>query len=165
MTAVVVAFEGPVGVGKTALGRAISKELGIGFVDGDDCSEPGPWLHSILRTSRRIAATCEEELIYHPAVIMAYPLRCTDWLFYRETFRRQGIALLCIGLTANIANIARRGRVLTMDELERASQMLAQGYGERPFSDRVIRTDEGSFEFTSDKLVSEVRSLLANQSS
>jgi shikimate kinase len=36
MSTVVVSFEGPVGVGKTTLGMAVSERLNIGFIDGDD---------------------------------------------------------------------------------------------------------------------------------
>lgn len=155
----VVALEGPVGVGKTTLGRAVSLRLGIGFVDGDDHSAPGPWLRSILQTSRRIVIACEEQLNDYPAVIMAYPLRCTNWLFYRETFKRRGVAFHCISLFAEISHIATRDRVLTADQVTRASQMIAQGYGQRSFSDSIVRTDKYDFEVTADHLADEVRCL------
>ncbi|WP_295808775.1 hypothetical protein [uncultured Nitratireductor sp.] len=160
----VISFEGPVGVGKTTLGRAVSSHLGFGFVDGDDHSLPGPWLRSILQTSRRIARACEEQLETRPVVIMAYPLRCTNWLFFRETFRRRGIAYYCISLAADAAHIAARERLLTPDEMARSSQMTAQGYGQRPFSDLVIRTDKGGFAFTRDHLADKVRGLVSGPS-
>ena len=161
MLPTVVAFEGPVGVGKTTLGRAVAARLDIGFIDGDDHSAPGPWLRSILQTSRRIAAACADQLETRPAVILAYPLRCTDWLFYKGTFCRQGIGFHCVSLTAQAAHIAGRDRVLTPDELARASQMLAQGYGRRPFSDLVVPTDEAGFDATCGRLARAVAGLLA----
>ena len=161
MTLAVVAFEGPVGVGKTTLGTAVSARLKIGFVDGDEYSLPGPWLRSILKTSHRIAFACQTQLERYPAVIMAYPLRCTNWLFFRETFQRHGIAFHCIGLTADLSHISNRERVLTSDEVTRTSQMLAQGYGRRPFSDSVVRTDEVGFELTCDRLAEVVSNLIA----
>lgn len=160
MAPAIVAFDGPVGVGKSTLGRAVSQRLGIGFVDGDACSEPGPWIRSILRTNRRIVARCERHLHCHPAVIVAYPLRCKDWLFLRETFRRRGIGFFCIGLTADLAHIANRDRVLAPCEIARTAQMIEQGYGRRPFSDRIVRTDDRGFESTCDHLAGEVGMLL-----
>ncbi|MDO6730139.1 shikimate kinase [Marinovum sp. 2_MG-2023] len=159
MSPTVIAFEGPIGVGKTTLGRAVAERLDIGFIDGDAHCAPGPWLHSVLRTSRRIATACEEQLENRPAVIMAYPLRCTNWLFYRETFRRRGIDFHCIGLTADIASIATRERSLAPHELARAAQMISEGYGQRAFSDVLIRTDAGSFDLTCDRLVDAVAGL------
>lgn len=56
MRRAVVFPDGPVGVGKTTLGRAVAQDPGPGFID--DHSAPGPWLRSILRTSRIILAGC-----------------------------------------------------------------------------------------------------------
>lgn len=161
MSLTVISFEGPVGVGKTTLGRAVAARLEIGFVDGDDCAAPGPWLRSVLQTSRRIVAACEEQLESRPAVIMAYPLRCTNWVFYRETFRRRGIAYHCVSLTADLAHITHRARALTPDEVARSSQMIAEGYGERPFSDLVVRTDEVGFDLACQRLADEVGRLIS----
>jgi hypothetical protein len=94
---------------------------------------------------------------------MDYPLRCTNRLFFREKFRRRGIAFHCIGLTAGLLHISNRERILTSDEVSRTSQMLAQGYGQRPFSDLVVRTDEVDFESTCDRLVNAVSNLIARQ--
>ena len=93
MQGTVVLFEGPVGVGKTSLGREVSARLGLAFIDGDDLSLPGPWLRSILKTSHRIVGACLEQLDSYPAVIVAYPMRCTNWVFFRESFGRRGGAV------------------------------------------------------------------------
>lgn len=161
--AAVIAFEGPVGVGKTSLGREVAAQLRLGFVDGDDHCAPGPWFRSSLETSRGVAAACEALLRRHPAVILAYPMRRTNWLFYHETFRRRGIAFHCISLTADLAHIAGRDRVLSKTELQRSAEMHAQGYGARAFSDLVMRTDAAGFDETRDRLVAEVGRLIARQ--
>ncbi|MGO4816219.1 shikimate kinase, partial [Cupriavidus sp. 2MCAB6] len=37
-------LSGPIGAGKTTLGKALATELGGGFIDGDDHSDPDlPW--------------------------------------------------------------------------------------------------------------------------
>lgn len=156
----VIAFEGPIGVGKTTLGKAVAERLNAGFLDGDDYSEAGPWIRSILRTSRRVVSACEERLESHDKVIVAYPLRCIDWLYYKGTFGRKGIRFVCVSLTAGLPNILTRERRLTEDEAERASQMLIQGYGRRSFSDLIFHTDQADFAVTRDRLAGEVQRLL-----
>ncbi|MCT7378049.1 hypothetical protein [Chelativorans salis] len=111
---------------------------------------------SILKTSHRIVAACLEQLHSHPAVIVAYPLRRTNWVFYREAFGRRGTPCRCVSLIADIAHITARQRMLTPDEVERSAEMIAKGFGQRPFSDLILRNDESNFAETSDRLVREV---------
>jgi hypothetical protein len=160
MQRAVILLDGPIGVGKTALGRAVASGLAFGFIDGDDYSEPGGWLHSILKTSHRIVAASGEPLRPHPAVIVSYPLRCTNWMFFSKTFERMGIACYCIGLTASISAISTRERKLDADELARSAEMIEQGYGQRPFSSIHLRTDEASFDETSQRLAAHICQLL-----
>ena len=155
-----VLFDGPIGAGKTSLGRAVAKELAFGFIDGDDHSAPGPWIRSILRTSRKIASATEEALQSHPSVIVSYPLRCTTWIFFQQTFERRGIGCHCVGLIADISAISARDRVFSAQELARSEEMIAQGYGQRPFSDLVIRTDDADFDGTSMRLIEGLRQSL-----
>lgn len=55
MSKCAVFLNGPVGSGKTSLGRAIAACNGAAFIDGDDLSDPNrPWFCSILQTSRAI---------------------------------------------------------------------------------------------------------------
>ena len=156
----VLLLDGPVGVGKSSLGRAAASRLAFGFIDGDDCSEPGPWLRSILRTSRGIVAASQDLLRDHRAVIVAYPLRCTNWVFYHQTFARMGVRCRCIGLSADLDAIASRERVLGDGEMARSAEMIAQGYGRRPFSAATLRTDEADFDETCRRLVATVERVL-----
>lgn len=72
MKPAVIFLDGPIGVGKTSLGRAAAMSLNLGFIDGDDHSAPGHWLRSILRTSHKIVAASLDALRDRPAVIVAY---------------------------------------------------------------------------------------------
>lgn len=157
MQAQVIFLDGPVGVGKTSLGRAAAQALGWAFIDGDDHSAEGPWLRSILRTSRAIAAACRKALETHPAVIVAYPLRPTDWRFYRATFAREGVA--CLGLTASAKAIANRARALSPEEIARSAEMTRQGYGQRSFAALTLPTDAADFTETSAALIKALKSL------
>ncbi len=160
MVASVILIDGPIGVGKTTLGRAAASNLALGFIDGDDYSAPGYWLRSILRTSRKIVSASENTLRTYPAVIVSYPLRCTNWLYFSQTFGRMGIACHCIGLIADISAISARQRKLDARELARSAEMAAQGYGQRSFSAAILRTDEVGFEATSQRLANNVSELL-----
>ena len=157
MPAQVIFLDGPIGVGKTSLGRAAAQTLGWAFIDGDDHSAEGPWLRSILRTSRAIAAACRQALETHPAVIVAYPLRPTDWRFYRATFGREGVA--CLGLTASATAIANRARALSPEEIARSAEMSAQGYGQRSFATLTLPTDAADFQITCETLIKALKSL------
>lgn len=156
----VLLLDGPIGVGKTSLGQAAASQLAFGFVDGDDHSAPGPWLRSILQTSRKIVSASEECLRTYPAVIVAYPLRCTNWLFFYETFGRMDISCRCIGLIADVTAISARERALSAAEVARSAEMIAQGYGTRAFNDFTVRTDEAGFEETCRRLVQKAQQAL-----
>ncbi|WP_299845712.1 hypothetical protein [uncultured Jannaschia sp.] len=161
MQRTVILLDGPIGVGKTSLGQAAACALEFGFVDGDDHSTPGHWVRSILRTSRKIVAECENALRTRPAVIVSYPLRCTNWVFYSQTFERMGIGCHCIGLMAEVSAISARERKLDAGELARSTEMLAQGYGQRPFSSAYLRTDQMSFDETCQRLEAKIRQVLS----
>lgn len=152
-------FDGPIGVGKTILGRIVSAKLNFGFVDGDDLSAPGHWLRSVLRTSREIVESSEKALRTHEGVIVAYPVRCANWLFFLRNFERIGIAVYCVGLIADSEGIEMRDRKLSAGERARSREMISQGYGQRFFSDLTIRTDEADFDATCQRLAESVRQL------
>ena len=156
----VLLFDGPIGVGKTSLGCDVASQLGFGFIDGDDHAGHGHWLSSILSTSRKIVSATEALLRSHKGAIVSYPLRCTNWLFYKATFERMGIDVYSIGLIADIDSISNRERDLTIDELVRSREMIDQGYGQREFHDLIFRTNQASFEVTSQNLTARLSKLL-----
>lgn len=148
-------LSGPVGVGKTTLGRTLAARIGGSFIDGDDHADPDlPWYGSILRTSRSVVREGFSLLAERPNLVVAYPLRCSDWIFFRRHFGDAGVRPIFVSLRASYERIvaAGRGRAFDAEEHDRIRVMLAEGYGERGFSDLIIDTDRGSFAGTLDKL-------------
>lgn len=159
----VIFLEGSVGVGKTTLGRALARRLSGHFLDGDAFSERGkPWYASILRTSRAIVETGLERLGERPTLVVAYPLRCTNWIYFRRRFTDAGVRPHFVGLTATYDQIVadRRGRVFDPDEQARIRTMIAEGYGARPFSDLVCEMGTSSVHETLTRLERDVRGLI-----
>jgi hypothetical protein len=157
----VIFFEGPIGVGKTSLGRVVAETLGHGFIDGDDHSEPGPRYASSLTTSRGIVKACRIALKASPHVIVAYPLRCINWVYFQGHFARHRLGCISVSLTADIYNICARERRLSPEEAIRSAEMIAQGYGARPFSAVQMRTDTAPLEQTAQDLAQRLHSLLS----
>jgi len=155
-------FDGPIGVGKSSLGREVARRLNFGFIDGDDYSEPGPWLHSILKTSKKILFAGNHELEKFRCIIISYPLRYTNWFFYKKNFEKSGVDCRCIGLLADINNIRNRARKLSESEIQRSMVMLKQGYGSRMFSDMIVRTDKSGFEQTCQELMNALTEIVSN---
>jgi hypothetical protein len=85
-------LNGPIGAGKTTLGRALAERLAGGFIDGDDVSDPSrPWYCSILRTSQSIIRTGAAMLDDADVVVIAYPLGCVNWIYFRRKFSDAGV--------------------------------------------------------------------------
>jgi len=156
----VILFDGPIGVGKTSLGSDVASQLDFGFIDGDDHAGQGHWLRSILSTSRKIVSATEVALQSHKGAIVSYPMRCTNWLFYKATFQRLGINVYSIGLIADLESIINRERDLTTDELARSREMINQGYGQREFHDLIFWTNQASLEATGQNLTARLSKLL-----
>ncbi|MGO4665026.1 hypothetical protein [Bosea sp. 2RAB26] len=157
-------LSGPIGAGKTTLGKGLAAELGGGFIDGDDHSDPDlPWYGSILQTSRSVVRTGLTILAVQPVVVIAYPLGCSTWIFYRRHFTDAGVRPLFISLRASYAGItsAARGRAFDEEERERIRVMLHEGYAERPFSDLIIDTDLLPFEATLQQLTRDMREFIS----
>src|SRR5258708_38009370 len=99
-------LSGAIGVGKTTLGRGLSASIGGGFIDGDDHSDPDkPWYCSILRTSTAMVETGFAVLESKPAVVIAYPLTCINWIYFRRTFGAASIQALFISFRATLSAI------------------------------------------------------------
>ena len=153
----------PIGVGKTTLGRAVSAKLRAGFIDGDDHADPEkPWYGSILTTSRSIVTDGLGLLASHPAVVIAYPLACANYIYFRRRFADRGIVPLFVSLRARPEAIVApdRNRRFEPWEHERLAVMLAEGYGTRPFSDLVFDTDRADFATTVDRLEAALATLM-----
>lgn len=140
-----VFLDGPIGVGKTTIGKALADEMSGVFLDGDDFSCSGkPWFASSLSTSRRILEACSVSLDSNPLVIVGYPVRCLNWVFFKRHLQDMDTTLFLVGLQARAESISspRRARMLSDGEKARSYEMARQGYGARAYSDVFIRTDE-----------------------
>jgi len=160
----IIFINGPVGVGKTTLGRGLAERLNGTFIDSDDLSDPSKtWLKEVLSGSKRLVQACIAALTDNPLVIVAKPLRNRDWIFFQAMLQIEDTSVFCITLAASCENILahKRGRVFDTDEQDRIEEMLVQGYAERSFSDLIIRTDQLSFEDTLKNLEMACHSLLA----
>src|ERR1700722_1206507 len=124
-------LSGPIGVGKTTLGRGLSAAIGGGFIDGDDHADyDKPWYCSILQTSAAVVRTGNAILRSESAVVIAYPLNCLNWIYFRRKFGDTDVRTLFISLRATFAAIVSesRGRRFTEAEQQRIRTMIAEGY-------------------------------------
>lgn len=160
----VIVLNGPIGAGKTTLGRALAHELDAAFIDSDDLSDPGKrWFEEVLTTSRALVRAGLEALECRSTLVVAKPLRTRDWRFLKARFGAVGIAVHCVTLSARLDAILdpARGRSLDADERARAAEMIQQGYAARPFSVAVVDTDREDFPATAARLAEVCRGLLA----
>lgn len=159
----IVFFNGPIGAGKSSLGRAVAERLGGAFLEGDDFADHDkPWYASILQTSRKIAEAALAALVQQSLVVVAYPLGRTTHLYFRRRLEDAGHRLVVVTLRASLESIVHpgRGRAFSPDETARIAEMLVQGYADRSFSDLIADTDRASFDDTVDEIVRQVRPLL-----
>jgi hypothetical protein len=159
-------FNGAIGAGKTTLGRAAAARLGAAFLDGDDFSDPArPWYASSLSTSRGIADAALSALARTGSVVVvvAYPLRCSNYVYFRRRLTDAGHAAIFVTLRASLAATlsAGRGRSFSGEERRRIAEMIAEGYDARPFSDIVADTDAAGFDETVETIVRRLRPRLA----
>jgi hypothetical protein len=158
-------LNGPIGVGKTSLGRALAAELGGEFVDTDDHADPDkPWYASIRKTSESIVRAGLGILQTWPVVVVASPLGRTTWLYHRRKFGDAGVTTLFITLRATFEHIVdpSRGRCFSADEQARIQVMIAEGYSARAFNDLILDTDRTNFAETLAALTFEARRLIGD---
>ena len=156
-------LNGPIGAGKTTLGRALAEELSGGFIDGDDFSDPNhSWYCSILSTSRAIVQNGAATLQTRSVVVIAYPLDCMNWIYFRRKFVEAGASAFLVSLRATYAAIVdeQRGRLFSAEEHHRIRTRIAEGYSSRPFSDLVVDTDKSDFAATLAELKGHLRCML-----
>jgi hypothetical protein len=107
---IAIFLSGKIG-GKTTLGRALAEALGAGHVEGDDHHQPPrPWYATALSTCRGTLAEALARLEFSPAVVISYPLRCREWLYYRRKLADRGVRTLFVTLAADYEEIVSRGR-------------------------------------------------------
>lgn len=96
-------------------------------------------------------------------IVIAYPLGCINWIYFRRKFAESGASSIFVSLRASYDAIVdpRRGRAFTTEEHDRIRAMIAEGYDTRPFSDLVIDTEKAGFMATLAEMESRVRRLLA----
>lgn len=156
----VIFLSGPVGAGKTTLGRGLADRLAASFIDGDDFSAPDrPWFCSIHSTSKAIVREGLAALRHAPTLIIAYPLGCVNWIYYRRHFCDAGVQPHFVSLRAVYRSIvaADRQRTFSAQEHQRIKIMIDEGYGERHFSDLVFDTDQQDFAATLNQLERRIR--------
>ncbi len=156
MTGQAIFISGPIGAGKTTLGRAVATRLDGKFFDGDDYAvHSKPWYASSLSTNRRIADAVLSALRTERIAVVAYPLRQANYVYFRRRVTEAGHRVVFVTLRASIKSILgpSRGRLFDADEERRAAEMIQQGYADRPFSDLIVDTDIASFGETVDMLL------------
>ena len=151
-------LSGPIGSGKSTMGAALAHALNGIFVEGDEHSAPGkPWYASSLSTARSIVGSIVKSATDGRPVVIAYPLRCIDWVYYRRCLEGHAIQTVVVSLSASYNSITnpRRGRHFSEAERSRIRQMIAEGYGRRQFGDFALSTDHESREAVLSRLLSE----------
>ena len=159
-------LDGPIGAGKTTYGKRLAKRMAGKFLEGDDYTVPGvPWYASSLSTSRKIVAAGLQELATRRLVLIAYPIRCLNWIYFRRRFEAAGIAPLFVGLQASPESLVDGSRLrrLSAEEHARSLEMIEQGYGARPFHDHALRTDSAPIETVTDALDAAIRGLMSGK--
>lgn len=139
-----VFLSGPIGAGKSTLGRSVAQAMGGHFVEGDEHSpRDRPWYAASLSTNRSIFNAVIRNATELRPVVVAYPLGCINWIFYRRRLAEAGIRLIVVSLSASFEAItkAERGRSFSEAERLRIREMIEEGYGQRPFSDLIVQAE------------------------
>jgi cytidylate kinase len=147
---------GPIGAGKTTLGSALARALDGAFIDGDVyLMRDRPWYACSRSTARSILAAVTGAAGEGRTAVVAFPMRCIDWLFHRGHLERRGIRMITVSLSASYAATiaAERGRDFAPGEQARIREMIDQGYGRPAFADIALATDRAGVDETLAELV------------
>jgi len=160
----VIFLNGPIGAGKSTLGRALAAALDVAFLDGDDFRDHSKyWFEESLTLANALVRAGISALRKRHVFIVAMPLRAREWIFFRARFGAEEIATYCVTLAVGFAAVLdpKRGRAFDSDERVRIKEMIEQGYAARPFSDLILETDREGFVETLVELTASCRRLLA----
>ena len=160
----VIFLNGPIGAGKSSLGRALATALDAAFIDSDDfrdCSKS--WFEESLTLANALVGAGMSALGKRHVLVIAMPLRAREWIFFRARFGAEEIATYCVTLAVGFDAVLdpKRGRAFASDERVRIKEMIEQGYAARPFSDLILATDREGFAGTLAELTASCRRLLA----
>jgi cytidylate kinase len=150
---------GPIGAGKTTLASALARALDGAFIDGDVyLMRDRPWYACSRSTARSILGAVTAAAGEGRPAVVAFPMRCIDWLFLRGHLERRGIRMITVSLSASYdATVSPdRGRDFTAGEQARIREMIDQGYGRPPFADIALATDRAGV----DETLAELRAAL-----
>jgi ABC-type hemin transport system ATPase subunit len=152
----IIFLTGPIGAGKSTLGRALAAQLGGHHIEGDDYQLPDrPWYAAALRVARSILRDALSEAKAGRPAIISYPLRCREWLYLKRHCERAGFATRFVALQADPDRIVSplRGRTFSAWEQQRIREMVDQGYDRPAFADAVVRTDRDAVDESLRKLI------------
>jgi hypothetical protein len=92
-----ISLNGPIGAGKTTLGRALATALGAAFIDSDDFRDRSKrWFEETLTLANALVRAGTSALEERPVLVIAMPLRAREWIFFSRAVRCGGDRdLLC----------------------------------------------------------------------
>lgn len=92
-------------------------------------------------------------------VVIAYPLNCINWIYFRRKFSEAGVRTVFVSLNVPYETITGklRNRDFSSHEHSRIQAMITEGYGKRPFSDIIFDNDGYDFKAALAKLDKAVR--------
>jgi hypothetical protein len=160
----VIFLNGPIGAGKTTLGRALANDLCAAFLDSDDLRDRSKrWYEETLTLANALVRAAISALKEQPLLVIAMPLRARDWAFFCARFRAQETATYCVTLAADLDAILdpRRGRAFDAGEHARFERMFAHGCAARRFCVLMVDSGRQGFAETLGTLAADRRSLLA----
>ena len=135
----VICINGSINSGKSTIARQLAEHLpGARFVEGDDHDgHELPFEQMIAYAVQRLAAIIAET---RETLVIAYPLRETDFAILRDVASRRGLRLLVVTLAPPLEVALGQRGVRPLDDGERARvrEMYSEGYHARAFSDLII---------------------------